>query len=207
MRFIARGLMVLAAVAVGALAVACAPPPAPAVAPPRFAAAHEFDPPIPAPDFALSASGGGRAALSDFRGRYVVVYFGYTHCPDVCPTTVGTFAAAFTALPAEVRERYRFVMVSVDPQRDTPEVMAKYVAHFAPDFVGLSGTQAETDEFIRTWNLAVECGEVNPDGSYSVGHPASAWVLDLQGRQRLHVPFEATPQQVAYDLQQLARKG
>lgn len=204
MRRTVRGLLTLACVTIGVLAGACAPA---APSPTRYAAAHEIDPPIPATDFVLTAPDGERAALSDFRGRYVVIYFGYTHCPDVCPTTLGTFGAAFRTLPPEVRERYRFVMVTVDPRRDTPEVMSRYVAHFAPDFVGLSGTQAETDEFIRTWRLPVECGEVQPDGSYSVGHPASAWVLDPQGRQRLHVPFSATPQQVSADLQQLIRKG
>lgn len=205
MRLPVRGLL-FASVLFAGLVTGCAPAPA-AVTAPRYAAAHVIDPPVPAADFVLAAPDGSRAALSDFRGRFVVVYFGYTHCPDVCPTTVGTFAAAFKTLPAEVRDRYRFLMVTVDPQRDTPEVMGKYVAHFAPDFIGLSGSQAETDAFIRTWQLAVECGEVRPDGSYSVGHPASAWVLDPQGRQRLHVPFEATPEQVAADLQTLARKG
>lgn len=204
MRRTVRGLVTLMCVTIGVLAGVCAPAAPPL---PKYTAAHEFEPPIPATDFVLTAADGGRAALSDFRGRYVVVYFGYTHCPDVCPTTLATFAAAFKTLPSEVRERYRFVMVTVDPKRDTPEVMSRYVAHFAPDFVGLSGTQTETDEFIRTWRLPVECGEVQPDGSYSVGHPASAWVLDPQGRQRLHVPFSATPQQVAVDLQQLIRKG
>lgn len=169
--------------------------------------AHESDPPTPVPDFVLVAPDGARTALSDFRGRFVVVYFGYTHCPDVCPTTVGTFAAAFDQLPAQVRDRYRFVMVTVDPARDTPEIMGRYVAHFDPEFIGLSGSPAEIDQLISAWNLPVECGEVQADGSYSVGHPASAWVLDMQGRERLHVSFTATPEEVAADLQLLARKG
>ena len=206
MRLASRALLAFTSVAVGLFALACAPA-TPPPAPPRYSVSHEFDPPVLADDFVLAAPDGKRTALSDFRGRYVVVYFGYTHCPDVCPTTVGTFAAAFNALPPKVREEYRFVMVSVDPRRDTPEVMGKYMGHFAPDFIGLSGTQAETDAFISAWKLPVECGEAAPDGSYSVGHPASAWVLDPQGRQRLHVPFSATPQQVAADLQQLATKG
>ena len=169
--------------------------------------AHESDPPAPVPDFVLVTSDGARTALSDFRGRFVVLYFGYTHCPDVCPTTVGTFAAAFDQLPAQVREQYRFIMVTVDPARDTPEIMGRYVAHFDPEFIGLSGSPAEIDQIISAWNLPVECGEVQADGSYSVGHPASAWALDTKGQERLHVSFTATPEEVAADLQLLARKG
>lgn len=161
----------------------------------------------PAPDFTLQTGGGQRVSLSDLKGEVVVLYFGYTHCPDVCPTTLSTLARALDRLSPAERARVNVMMVSVDPARDTPDVMAKYVAHFAPDFTGLSGSQTEIDAVISSWALNVECGEPAADGSYVVGHPAHAYVLDQTGRQRLILPHEATPDTVAADLKLLLKKG
>jgi len=161
----------------------------------------------PAPAFTLHSGGGQPVSLADLRGKVVVLYFGYTHCPDICPTTLSTYARALDRLSPDERARVSVVMVSVDPARDTPDIMAKYVAHFAPDFTGLSGSQAEVDAVIQAWDLTVECGERAADGSYVVGHPAHSYVLDRSGRQRLIVPHDATPDTVAADLKLLLKKG
>jgi protein SCO1/2 len=168
---------------------------------------HEFERPAPTPGFRLTAADGTRVGLDDFKGKVVVVYFGYTHCPDVCPTTVGTFATAFEMLPADVRQQMRFVMVTVDPRRDSPEVMDRYVHHFSPEFIGLSGSEDEIAAVVAAWRLPVECGEVGSDGSYAVSHPASALVLDRNGLQRLHVPFGTSSEDIASDLKLLLEKG
>lgn len=172
------GLMVVAIAAV-TMATACA-------SNERFASTVVS---APAPNFTLRTAGERTISLADLKGEVVVVYFGYTHCPDVCPTTMSTYAQAVARLPEGLRGNLRVVMVSVDPKRDTPEIMAKYVAHFSPGFIGLSGSQAEIDAVIADWNLSVECFEPSADGAYSVGHPASSYVLDKSGRKRLIVPF------------------
>lgn len=161
----------------------------------------------PAPNFTLQDGSGRSISLAEMRGKVVVVYFGYTHCPDVCPTTMSTYARAIEQLPENLRDDIRVVMVSVDPRRDTPEIMAKYVAHFSPEFVGLSGSEDEINAVIAAWNLNVECGEPSADGSYSVGHPASSFVLDKSGRQRLIVPHDMPVETLAADLKLLLKKG
>ncbi len=161
----------------------------------------------PAPDFTLKTGGQRPVSLTDLKGKVVVLYFGYTHCPDVCPTTMSDYARAVEQLPDDLRDDLQVVMVSIDPKRDSPEIMSKYVAHFSPGFVGLSGTQEEINAVIADWKLNVECGEPSPDGSYSVGHPASSFVLDKSGRQRLIVPFGMPVETLAADLGLLLRKG
>jgi len=161
----------------------------------------------PAPGFTLQAGGGTPVSLTDLKGKVVALYFGYTHCPDVCPTTMSTYAQAIERLPEGLRDDIRVVMVSIDPRRDTPEVMSRYVAHFSPDFVGLSGSEAEIDAVIAAWNLNVECGEPSANGSYSVGHPASSFVLDQSGRQRLIVRHDMSVEALAADLELLLKKG
>lgn len=190
------GLMALA-VAVMATATACA-------SSDKFASTVVS---APAPNFTLKTGGGTPVSLTDLKGKVVVLYFGYTHCPDVCPTTMSTYARAVERLPEGLRDGLRVVMVSVDPKRDSPEIMSKYVAHFSPGFVGLSGSEEEINAVIAAWDLSVECGEPSADGSYSVGHPASSFVLDKSGRQRLIVPHDMSVETLAADLELLLRKG
>ncbi len=138
--------------------------------------------------------------LREQRSRVTVVYFGYTHCPDVCPLTMGSLAAAVRLLPADQRDDVRVIMVTVDPQRDTPEVMARYVAHFEPSFVGLSGSPDEVDRVLTDWAVATMRGEADAAGSYFMSHPAGANVLDSRNRLRLVLPGSLAPAAIASDL-------
>lgn len=196
-RSIRRGAWALLLAAAFAVAVGCAPNE-------KFASTVVS---APAPDFTLQTGNNIPVSLHDLRGEVVVVYFGYTHCPDVCPMTMSTYARALEQMPESMRQRVKVVMVSVDPKRDTPEIMAKYVAHFSPNFVGVTGSEEQINTVTKAWDITVECGEPSADGSYVVGHPAHSYVLDKLGRQRLIVPHDISAETLAADLELLLRKG
>lgn len=103
-----------------------------------------LDPPVPAPDFELRATDGSLFRLNDLEGKIALIFFGYTHCPDICPLTVAKVRQALANLDPADRERIRFIFISVDPERDTPEVLARYLSNFSPGFIGL------TDDFVKT---------------------------------------------------------
>ena len=135
--------------------------------------------------------------------RVVVIYFGYTHCPDVCPTTLADWARARQALGAAATG-VRWVFVSVDPQRDTPVVARDYAHQFDSTFVGLSPTPAQLDSLQKSWGFAVtqEANAADP-AAYAVSHPAGTFVVDRSGRLREIFPPETRPDQMAADLRQL----
>jgi len=160
--------------------------------------------PKPVADFELTAGSGERVRLSDFRGKLVMLYFGYTYCPDVCPTSMAAIAEALRQLGASAKD-VAVLMITVDPERDTPQQMAEYVAHFNPDFVGLSGTPEEIAAAATPFGIYYEKRDDDGIGSYTVDHTATITVLDRDGRMRLVFPFETTPEEIASDLGALLR--
>ena len=155
------------------------------------------------PAFQLDRSDGGKLTLEDWKGRWTVVFFGYTNCPDVCPTTLSDFKQVWKRLPAATKQRMRFDFVSVDPQRDTPAQRARYVGFFDPDFVAASGDDEQLTRITHALGLVYARGEPK-DGTYDVDHSASAVLIDPQGRQAgvLRPPFDAA--KIAADLTTLA---
>jgi protein SCO1/2 len=145
-------------------------------------------------DLARATADSGRAAL---------VFFGYTHCPDVCPTTLHDWVHVKRALGPD-SARVRFLFVTVDPERDTPAVVARYVADVDGDFVGLAGTRADVDAVQRAWGVA-SFREGGDDGAYTVAHPAQLFAVDAEGRLRLTYSLGARPADVAADLRRLVR--
>ncbi len=159
------------------------------------------EPGLPAPDVTLPASGGGELALSDLRGRYVFLYFGYTHCPDYCPTTMAKWAQVKRAL-GEAAEDVAFVMISIDPRRDTPDVIAEYLAQFDPAFIGLQGNEGMVTALAGVFGLAAAvpngaeatesahgdqplAGHDEADiPTYLVDHTVSSYLLDPAGNLR-----------------------
>jgi protein SCO1/2 len=133
--------------------------------------------------FELTNHSGGRTALADLRGRVVMLFFGYTNCPDVCPTALATLRAVKQALGLQAPD-LEVVFVGVDPARDTPEKLAAYVGHFDADFIGLTGTIAEITGVAASYGVAVERGEPDADGRYDVGHTAFGYLIDRAGRVR-----------------------
>lgn len=161
-----------------------------------------LDSPTTAPDITLTDHTGQPASLSDFRDKLVVLYFGYTFCPDVCPTTLSAVDQALDLLGAEA-EDVRVVMISVDPERDTPPVLASYLSNFNPSFVGLTGTAEEIASAATPFGVFYEKHEGSAATGYLVDHTASVMVLDREGRLRLVLPFGTPAADMAEDLKHL----
>ncbi len=115
------------------------------------------EPGVPVPDVTLAASTGGAMSLSDFQGQYMLLYFGYTHCPDFCPTTMAKWVQVKQGL-GDAADDMAFVMISIDPQRDSPEVMAEYLAQFDPAFIGLVADETAVVALGPTFGLVVNTG-------------------------------------------------
>jgi protein SCO1/2 len=153
-------------------------------------------------DFRLLDHQGKARSLGDFRGKVVVVVFGFTHCPDVCPTTLADFASAVKRM-GPAGERVQVLFVTLDPARDTQELLAQYVPAFHPAFVGLRGDAAATDKVARAFKVyANRRDETN--GGYAIDHSAQSFVFDPEGKIRLVVGYGLTPEKIAADLRLLA---
>lgn len=131
---------------------------------------------------------GRMRTLAEFRGRAVVVFFGFTQCPDVCPTTLAELAAVKQALGAD-GARLQTVFVTVDPERDSPELLKTYVAAFDPATVVLRGTPEQTAAMAKSFKVFFQKSPGKEPGSYSIDHTAGAFVFDPQGRVRLFVKY------------------
>ena len=166
-----------------------------------------YEPPVAAQPFTLTGMDGEAVSLADFRGQVVAIYFGYTHCPDMCPLTLGTYKAALSRLPEGRDEDVQVLMLTVDPARDTPEVLGRYMALFRDDFIGLTGSQADVDAVLASWGIEVLRTEPNEFGAYEVEHPVDSWVLDRDGRLRLKVSHMTGIDALVADLQSLLEEG
>ena len=142
--------------------------------------------------------------LEEFRGKAVVVFFGFTHCPDVCPTTLADMAQALKQLGADA-ERVQVLFVTVDPERDTRELLAKYVTAFDPRFLGLYGDAAATQRAAREFKVYYEKRKTG--GSYSVDHSGQSYVIDPQGRLRLFVRHDRIASDLPDDLRTLLKQS
>jgi protein SCO1 len=145
----------------------------------------------------LADHNGKPRRLEDFRGKAVVLFFGFTHCPDICPTTLADIAQAVKTLGADA-ERVQVLMVSVDPERDTPETLAKYVTAFDPRFIALRGDLEATRKVAAEYKIFFE--KAKSGDSYTVNHSAQSYVIDPQGRLRLLVRHDRIGQDLAPDL-------
>lgn len=148
----------------------------------------------------LTDHNGARRSLADFHGRLVVLFFGYTHCPDVCPTTLSDVAAAFRLMEPAAAEQIQVLFVSVDPERDTPDLLRQYVPYFHPTFLGLTGTPEEVAEAAKEFKIHYR-KHVEPGATdYLIDHTAGSYVLDRRGRIRLFQPYAQPPADIAHDL-------
>lgn len=162
-----------------------------------------LDPPLPVRDVAL-AGADGPVRLSDFRGQLVVLSFGYTSCPDVCPATLADLARTRALLEAEAARAVQVVFVSVDPGRDRPARAATYAAAFDSSFVGLSGAPADVATAATAYGVFYDRAETDSTAAgYLVDHTATTYVLDRAGRTRLLWPFGTAPDAMATDLRAL----
>jgi len=150
---------------------------------PALEQATRFDAPRPLPEFSLVDASGAPFGPARLHGRWTFLFFGFLNCPDVCPTTLATLAAArrsLAGLPADEVPAVAFV--SVDPGRDTPELLGRYVAAFDPTFIGATGTREAIDRLAAALGIAVIIGAPAADGSYSVDHSAGVYLVDPESR-------------------------
>jgi protein SCO1/2 len=159
-------------------------------------------------DFTLH-SADGPVALRDFRGDVVLLYFGYTHCPDACPTTMTHWRAAFKSLSAHHRAQVRGIFVSIDPDRDSPALLKEYVNHFHPNIVGVTGTQSElrkvTEEYRASYGY--EKAEDGSGDDYTVNHSGSVYVIDPTGKVRDMLTFQSSSDEIVTSIRAALRVG
>lgn len=157
----------------------------------------------------LTDHAGHRVASADFSGKAALVFFGYTRCPDVCPTTLAALQQAMGLLGPEA-ERVQVLFVTLDPERDTPEVLAAYVPWFDARFRGLRGDAAATLAVAREFRVFFNKVEARGGGSamgYAIDHTATSYAYDPQGRLRLLIRHGETPERIAADLRRLLAGG
>jgi protein SCO1/2 len=155
-------------------------------------------------ELALTGHDGKPRVLADFRGKLVVLFFGYTHCPDICPTTLADVAAVMKKLGPDAA-RVQVLFVTLDPERDTPEILAQYVTAFDPAFLGLSGDAAAAQRAAKEFKIFYEKRPGSAPGAYTVDHSAQSYVLDAQGRLRLFVRQDRIAQDLTEDLRVLLK--
>lgn len=171
---------------------------------PQLEATLVYPTPRVLPDFRLNRSDGKPLTLADWKGRWTVAFFGYTHCPDVCPTTLAAFKQTWALLgQAGIQDKVRFDFISVDPARDTPTQLGRYVGFFSKDFVAATGSDEELGRLTHALGL-VYMREKSDDGNYTVDHSASAVIIDPQGRQYGLVKPPIDAAKLARDLHALA---
>lgn len=154
-------------------------------------------------DFTLTDHTGKARSLSDFKGKVVALFFGYTHCPDVCPTTMLEFASAMKLLGTEA-DQVQVLFITVDPERDTPAFLAGYVPHFDPRFLGLSGRPDAVRKVAEQFKVVAQ-RQPGEGGSYSVDHSAGAYLIDRDGQLRVYLPYGLPAADLAHDIKELIR--
>ena len=157
-------------------------------------------------DFRLTDHNGKTRTLADFRGKAVVMFFGYTQCPDVCPTTMMEMTAVLQQLGAGAK-RVQMLFVTIDPERDTRELLANYVPAFDPSFLGLYGDREVTAKTAKEFRIFYQKQAGSTPGSYTVDHTAGSYVFDPQGRVRLFARYGDGGANLAADLRVLLKQG
>ena len=155
-------------------------------------------------DFALTDHTGKPRTLADFRGKVVVLFFGYTQCPDVCPTTLATLAEVMQRLGPDAAS-VQVLFVTIDPERDTAELLSQYVPAFNPSFVGLSGDAEATARTAKEFKILYQKQPGRTPGSYTMDHSAGTFVFDPQGRLRLYVGYGQGADVFVHDIRELLR--
>ena len=160
---------------------------------------------VPVPDFVLTDQDGQTFRLSDQRGYVVVLYFGYTHCPDICPTNLFVWSRVEVDLGSEAK-RVRFVFITVDPDRDTPEVLRQFLNNFSPDFIGLTGTPAELEPVYTAFRIIhVKADAPNTELQYALTHSADMELINPNGGWDSVLTFGMSEQAVVQAIRELLR--
>lgn len=159
-----------------------------------------------AKNFTLTDHNGNPRTLADFKGKVVIVFFGFTHCPDVCPTTLAEMADAMKQLGPQA-DKVQVLFVSIDPERDTPELLAKYVPAFDSRFLGLTGDKAAIEKVAKEFRVFYQKIPGKEPGSYTMDHTAGSYMFDPQGRIRLFVRHGQGSEPLVHDFKVLLSGG
>jgi protein SCO1/2 len=159
-----------------------------------------------AQELSLPDAEGQRRSLADFKGKVVVVFFGYTQCPDVCPTTMSELAEVKRRLGPD-GDKLQGIFVTVDPQRDTPELLSAYVKNFDPGFVALRGSPEETEAAAKHFKVFFAKVPGRTETSYTIDHTAGAYMFDMQGRVRIFTRYGTGIEALVDDIKQLMAQG
>jgi protein SCO1/2 len=154
---------------------------------------------------ALVDQDGRTRGRDDFKGRVTVLLFGFTHCPDLCPTTLSNLAVVLDEL-GEDRDRVQIAFITVDPERDTSEVLRDYLSGFGPNFTGLTGEPAAIRKAAKTFKVFFQKKPL-PDGDYTMDHSALIYILDPQARVRLMATANRRPTEIAHDVLKLLHQA
>jgi protein SCO1/2 len=158
-------------------------------------------------EFSLTDHDGKPFALSSQRGKVVLIFFGYTFCPDACPTTLSKLGSVYRRLGSD-RAKVKTLYISVDPDRDTPAALKADLANFSVDALGLTGTKAEIDKVVGLYGAAYEIVPLPESAAkYSVSHTTSLYALDASGRTRLRFRYEATVDEIVQGIKAILAAG
>lgn len=176
-----------------------------ALAKPYSARGSLIDPPVPAQDFTLTDGQGASWRLSDQQGKLVLMFFGYTTCPDICPATLGTLQQLRRRLGAQAGD-VQVVFVTVDPQRDTPDRIGKYAAAFDPTFAALTGSEAELEPVWKAYGVWRAVNENAGGAGYLVDHSTRTYLIDRAGNLRATYSFGAPLEDLVQDMRHFLKE-
>ena len=165
-----------------------------------------LDPAPPAANFTLTRHDGSPFELNQYRGKIVLLFFGYTSCPDVCPTTMAELRQAISELKEEDKSLVQVVFVAVDPDRDSPVRIQEYASHFNPNFIGLSGPIEDLQVVWDAYGVYREVEKTESAVGYLVSHTARIYLIDKEGNLRLTYAFGTSPGDIAHDLKILVKE-
>ncbi len=151
--------------------------------------------------FSLENQDGKPVTNKDFRGEYMLIYFGYTYCPDICPVDLQTMSTALDLLDEGTLARIQPIFITIDPERDTPEVMGEYISHFHPRLIGLTGTEAEINQAARAYRVYRRKVPGKDPGEYQMDHSAITYLMGPKGRYITHFTSGATAREMAHKLE------
>ena len=164
-----------------------------------------IEPPAQASDFTLTDQNGNPFRLSDQKGKSVLIFFGYTHCPDVCPITLSEYKKIKTML-GDKADQVRFVYVTVDPERDTVSQINSFLQNFDPSFVGLTSDRATLEPVWKAYGVYQQKQDAGSAAGYLVDHSTRTYLIDQQGAWRINYPYGMEPEKIAQDLQHLMKE-
>jgi len=164
-----------------------------------------IDPPAHAPNFNLTDQHGDSFQLLDQQGKVVLIFFGYTHCPDVCPITLSEYKRV-KAILGDQSENVQFVYITVDPERDTQERMRVYLQNFDPDFIGLTGSRPELELVWQKYGVYQQRQDTGSAAGYLIDHSARIYAIDKMGNWILNYPYGMEPDRIAQDVTHLLKQ-